>query len=101
MDPRWADGLGEEPTNSTDRTSIPPNEEAVLKAMLDLRYAPAAQFSRHPIKMLKRLCEEKDILPTIRREQSNRTILLRLLMEYVGVRPLPSRSESFLTLASV
>lgn len=84
MNCRWVDGLGEELARPFDRASIPPSEEAVLKAMLDLRYAPASKFSRHSIKVLRRLCEEKNILPAIRREQNNRTILLRLLMEYVG-----------------
>ena len=101
MDNRWADGLGEELTHSPDPTSIPPSEEAVLKAMLDLRYAPASKFSRHSIKILRRICEEKDILPTIRREQNNRSILLRVLMQYVSFRPPPLLSEQFLMPTSV
>lgn len=101
MDHRWADGLGEELIHSPDPASIPPSEEAMLKAMLDLRYAPASKFSRHPIKILRQLCEEKEILPTIRREQNNRTILLRLLMEYVSFQSPPPQSESFLMLVSV
>lgn len=84
MNHQLADGLGEEPGRALDRVSIPPKEEAVLKAGMDLRYAPASKFSRHPIKVLRRLCEEKNILPTVRRDQNNRTVLLRLLMEYVS-----------------
>jgi hypothetical protein len=84
MDHRWPDGLGEELFHPPNAASIPPSEEAMLKAMLDLQYAPASKLSKLPIKVLRQLCEEKDILPTLRREQNNRTVLLRYLKEYVG-----------------
>lgn len=86
MDHRWADGLGEELFHLPNPASTPPSEEVMLKAMLDLQYAPASKLSKLPIKVLRRLCEEKDILPTLRREQNNRTVLLRCLKEYVSLR---------------
>jgi len=84
MDHHWPDGLGEEFSHPPNTASTPPSEEVVLKAMQDLQYAPASKLAKLPIKVLRRLCEEKDILPAIRREQNNRTVLLRRLKEYVS-----------------
>ena len=101
MDHRWADGVGEELVQSPNTASTTPSEEVMLKAMLDLQYAPASKLSKLPIKVLRRLCEEKDCLPTARREQSNRTILLRRLKEYVSFVLFPLSCESALTQHSV
>lgn len=87
MDHRWADGLGEEFYHSQNAASVPPSEEVMLKATLDLQYAPASKLSKLPIKVLRGLCEAKDILPTVRRNQNNRTVLMKHLKEYVGVAP--------------
>jgi hypothetical protein len=95
MDHRWADGVGEELCHPQNAASTPPSEEVMSKAMLDLQYAPASKLSKLPIKVLRRLCEAKDVLPTIRRNQNNRTALMRHLKEYVGFAPLPSRDELF------
>lgn len=88
MNHHWADSLGEELLHPSNAASILPSEEVMLKALLDLQYAPISKLSKLPIKVLRRLCEEKDILPAIRRDQNNRTALLRRLKEYVGVAPL-------------
>ena len=97
MDHRWADGLGEELVQPPNGATKPPSEEVMLKAMLDLERAPASKLSMLPIKVLKRLCEEKDVLPPVRREQNNRTVLLRHLKDYVRFLVFPLSHVTALT----
>lgn len=101
MDHRWADGLGEEFFHPPNAASAPPSEEVMLRAMQDLQYAPASKLSTLPIKVLKRLCEEKNILPPVGRDQNNRTVLLGRLKEYVSAKLLFSGDGAALTQHSV
>ena len=85
MDDRWPDGLGEGVPHSVKRTAVSPSEEQMAKAELELRYAPASKLKELPIKVLRQLCENKDVLPTARREHNNRTMLVKRLLEYVSI----------------
>lgn len=85
MDSRWSDGLAEELADPTKRTPTPPSEEQMGKAELELRYSPASKLEKLPIKVLRQLCENKDVLPMARRDHNNRTALMKKLLEYVSM----------------
>jgi hypothetical protein len=84
MDAEMADGDGENPPAKKSNTPVPPTDEEMMKAHNVLQTKPLKQVENLSKKIMRQLCIDKDILPSVTREQKKKRSLLKTLAEYVG-----------------